>query len=41
MAMAPWTLPSGYSIQRPLDTAWLDVGQISQDLAGSPLCFPE
>jgi hypothetical protein len=40
MAMAPWMLSSGYSIQWPLDTGWLDVGQISQDIAGSPLYFP-
>jgi hypothetical protein len=30
---------SDYKIQPPLDTAWFDVGQISQDFAGSSL-FP-
>jgi len=28
-------LYSDYNIQPALDTAWFDVGQISQDLAGS------
>jgi len=32
-------LSSDYNIQPPLDTARFDVGQISQDLAGSSL-FP-
>jgi hypothetical protein len=35
----PVTFSPDYSIQPPLDTAWFNVGQISQDLAGSSL-FP-
>jgi hypothetical protein len=30
-------LSSDYDIQPPLDTAWFDVGQISQHLAGGSL----
>jgi len=29
------TLSSDYNVQPPLDTAWFDVGQISQGPAGS------